>query len=495
MRNVADFVSKSADHSPAHVAIIEGTRRTTYVGLDSAVSALAAGLVAKGIAPGERVAILIGNRTEFAVAYYGILRAGAVAVPLNTGLTADEVRYGLEHVGARLLFADPDTFDVADEAKPGSVNLVCVGTSMWDNLLSTDPRSVDLPEVDRNSLAVLLFTAGSTGRPKGAMLSHRALIANTEALLALDNPPAMTSDDIVLGALPLFHIYSLNSVLGLAMAAGATLVMMDRFSASDSLQLIRKHRISVVAGAPPMYIAWSAEDGLREAMETVRLMSSGAAPLPSAVFEQFRTMAGQPIWEGYGLTECAPVVSTSLVSGRPMAGSVGRPLPNVEVRLVDEGGDPIEDAAGEVYVRADSLFNGYWPDAHDGPDENGWFATGDVAYLDEDGNLRLIDRRKELVLVSGFNVYPREVERVIHDYPGIAECAVIGVPHPYSGEAVKAFVTPLHGHEVTGEEILEHCRTRLARFKCPTIVEIVPELPHTAAGKVARGVLRSQAVQ
>ncbi len=491
--NLADLISGSADRSPAHVALIEGNRRTTYAGLDAAVSACASGLAQRGVTSGQRVAIMVGNRTEFVVAYYGALRLGAVAVPLNTSLTTEEVAHAVGACGASLVFVDSETHATVADAGLRGVPIIVVGGSGWEELLNRGrAERAEFPDTDPETLAVLLFTAGSTGRPKAAMLTHRAMLANTDSLLALDNPPAMTADDIVLGVLPLFHVYSLNSVLGLSMAAGATVVLEQRFSPRGSLELIRKHRVSVVGGAPPMYIAWSAEEGLSEALEPVRLLSSGSAPLPPAVFEQFATLAGRPVWEGYGLTECSPVVSTALVSGRPKAGAVGRPLPGVEVRLVDEAGDPVEDQAGEVYIRSASLFSGYWPDGSDGPDEDGWYGTGDVAFLDDEGDLHLIDRRKELILVSGFNVYPREVERVIQEFPGVAECAVIGVAHPYTGEAVKAFVAPMPGAALTPADIATHCQARLARFKCPTIVEITSGLPHTAAGKVARGALRER---
>ncbi len=489
--NLADLVALSARRSPGHVAIVDGDRRTTYAGLDSAIDAFAGGLAACGVAPGDRVALMLGNQTEFVVAYFGVLRRGAIAVPLNTGLAVDEIRYSIDDVRPRLILVDVASRPAVLEAVGPTSDLIVSGSTRWANLTATG-RKAPLPQVvgDPESLAVLLFTAGSTGRPKAAMLTHRALLDNVTELLDLTDPPAITADDIVLAVLPLFHVYSLNSVLALSLAAGATLVLEQRFSARKTLEVVRDSGVTVIGGAPPMYIAWSAEPDLREMLAGVRMMISGSSPLPAAVFDQYATIVGNPIWEGYGLTECSPVVTTTLVAGRPKAGSVGRPLPGMEVMLVDKGGDPVEDGTGEVYIRGASLFSGYWPDGHGGPDNIGWFATGDVAVVDDDGDLRLVDRRKELILVSGFNVYPREVERVIEQLPGVAEVAVIGVPHPYSGEAVKAFVSALPGQEVAAGDVVAHCESRLARFKCPTIVEILPELPHSSVGKVARGRLR-----
>ncbi len=463
----------------------------TYAGLDSAVDAFAAGLAAQGVEAGDRVALLLGNRTEFVVAYFGTLRRGAIAVPLNTSSAADEIRHAIAEVDPAIVFADVPQRGLVQASGNESVPVVVTGSVQWTRLIAAGRKApFEAPMPNSDSVAVLLFTAGSTGRPKAAMLTHRALLANVAELRDLQHPPAIQPDDVVLGVLPLFHVYSLNTVLALTLAAGATLVLQQRFVVRETLELVRSAAITVIGGAPPIYIAWSTEPDLREMLSGVRLMTSGSSPLPPAVFDQFATVAGKPIWEGYGLTECSPVVSLTLVSGRPKAGSVGRPLPGVEVMLVDQGGDPAEDGTGEVYIRGESLFSGYWPDRQGGPDKNGWFATGDVAAVDDDGDLRLVDRRGELILVSGFNVYPREVERVIEELPGVAEVAVIGVPHPYSGEAVKAFVSPLNGHDLDAAMVVAHCEQRLARFKCPTIVEMLDELPHSAIGKIARGQLR-----
>jgi long-chain acyl-CoA synthetase len=231
---------------------------------------------------------------------------------------------------------------------------------------------------------------------------------------------------------------------------------------------------------------------LRDAFTSVRLAVSGAAPLPADVLTRFAAAAGVQIYEGYGLTETAPVLTTTLCSPAPKPDSIGRPIPGIELRLVDDAGDEVdEDDPGEIVVRGANVFAGYWPDGSGGPDPAGWFRTGDVAYADTDGDLFLVDRVRELILVSGFNVYPREVEDVIALHPDVAEVAVIGVPHPYTGETVRALVVPRDGAVVDADSIIDFAATRLARFKCPTSVEIVPELPHSGIGKVAKGKLRS----
>jgi long-chain acyl-CoA synthetase len=335
-----------------------------------------------------------------------------------------------------------------------------------------------------------MFTSGTSGPSKGAMLSHRALLANIAQLRAIE-PEPMASDDVVLVVLPLFHIYALNAVLGMAVATGASSVLMPKFSASAALETVRTHEVTNVPGAPPIFVAWSKVPDLDHQLAGVRTLISGAAPLAPAIFNAFADQAGQPVWEGYGLTEAAPVVSSTMVGRRAKPGCVGAPLPGVEVRLKDEVGDDAdEEDPGEIWVRGANLFSGYWPDGADGPDAEGWYATGDVAYLDADGDLHLVDRRRDLVLVSGFNVYPFEVETVIAAHPDVAEVAVVGIPHEFTGEAVKAYVVLLAGSTLTREQVAAHCETHLARFKCPTVIELVESIPHTSTGKIAKSKLR-----
>ncbi|MFN8128491.1 MAG: AMP-binding protein [Candidatus Nanopelagicales bacterium] len=483
--NLADLVSAAAAARPRHPAVVTESRVTTWSEVEWQVRAVASGLVARGLPPGSRVGVLQRNTLEFVTSYFGILRAGMVAVPLNTGYTTAELRLMMADVDAALILADPQ---VRDAVQGLEVDTIYTGTEDWRRFtVGSSPLPTE--PTDPESLAVLMFTSGTSGRPKAAMLTHRALNANLEQLGALSDPPGMTADDVVLCVLPLFHIYALNATLGLVARERATIVLLDRFDPADALAAIRKHRVTNVAGAPPMYIAWSAAEGLTQALENVRLLVSGAAALPRNVMEQFETLVGVPIWEGYGMTECSPVITASLVSGAPKPGFVGRALPGIELELRDQDGEVVKEGdPGEIYVRGDNVFTGYWPEGSGGPDEDGWFATGDVAIADPDGDLRLVDRRRDLIIVSGFNVYPREVEDALLHLDGVVEVAVMGVTHPYTGEAVKAFVVAEPG--ITSDNVLEFARSRLARFKCPTIVEIVEDLPHSVTGKVSKGRLR-----
>jgi long-chain acyl-CoA synthetase len=492
--NIADFLRQSAQRHPDAVCIIDAGREVSWAQVDKDATDVAAGLAARGLHPGDRIALLLGNSYDFVTAYYAAARAGLVAVPLNPAYTSAEVAVLLADSGARMLLVQPSTLQVGEEsaaALPGC-EVISVADGEWQSIAADGARQPRIePTVGEDTLALLLFTAGTSGRPKGAMLTHGALRANIELLLALTEPPAVVDSDVVLIVLPMFHVYGLNTALGLAIAAGATCVISDRFDPVESLALIARHAITTIAGAPAMYQAWCATPGLREAMGTVRLLSSGGAPLPVRVFTAFADLTGLEIYEGYGMTETAPVVATTLVSGAPKAGSVGKPLPGLDVRLVDEAGGEVDEGdPGEVWVRGPSVFRGYWPDAGGGPDEEGWFRSGDVAYTDEDGDLHVVDRRREVILVNGFNVYPREIELVIDDLDGVAECAVVGVADDATGEAVTALVVAKRGADLTPEQIAAHCAVKLARFKCPTVIRVVAALPHSATGKVAKGRLR-----
>ena len=492
--NIAGFLRESAARHPAATCLIVGESRYSWAEVDRSADAYAAGLLLRGLHAGDRIAMLLGNSYEFVVAYFAAARAGLVCVPLNPAYTSAEVAVMLADSGARMLVVQPSTQAVGVESAaplPGC-DVVCVADAEWRAVgrSGADAGPVDA-ELAADALALLLFTAGTSGRPKGAMLTHAALRANIEMLLSLTDPPAVVDSDVVLLVLPMFHVYGLNTGLGLAVAAGATCVINDRFDPAESLQLIATHAVTTIAGAPAMYQAWCATPGLRDAMSTVRMMSSGGAPLPPRVFAAFAELTGLQIFEGYGMTETAPVIATTLVSGTPKAGSVGRPLPGLDVRLVDESGADVDEGdPGEMWVRGLSVFQGYWPDGIGGPDGEGWFRSGDVAYMDDDGDLHIVDRRREVILVNGFNVYPREIELVIDDLEGVAESAVVGVPDDAAGEAVSAVVVARPGASLTVDQIAEHCARRLARFKCPTVIRVVETLPHSATGKVAKGRLR-----
>ncbi|MGZ6826107.1 MAG: AMP-binding protein, partial [Mycobacteriales bacterium] len=486
--NLADLVSEAAAATPDKAALVFRGGTTTWARLDALVSAAANGLRALGLDTGDRVAVHLGNTPEFAVVYFGALRAGLVALPVNTGYTAEELTHVLGDSGARAVVTGADNAALVQSLTDGPEHVVVAGSPSYERMLADEtPQTATGGGED---LAVLLYTSGTSGRPKGAMLTHRALLSNL-AQGARIEPPVVSADDVVLLVLPLFHVFGLNGALGQVAWHGATGVLAERFDPVETLELLRREHVTNVVGAPPMYVAWSMLPDVGDAFSSVRLALSGAAPLPPNVLHRVLDVTGHHVFEGYGLTETAPVLTSTLMSEVAKAGSIGRPVPGVELRLLDERGRPVEEGdPGEIVVRGANLFSGYWPDGADGPDRDGWYATGDIAVMDDDGDLHLVDRRRELVLVSGFNVYPREVEEVVAAHPDVEEVAVIGIPHPYTGESVKALVVLRPGARLTADELIAHCARSLARFKCPTAVEFVAELPHSATGKVSKGRLR-----
>jgi long-chain acyl-CoA synthetase len=493
--SLSALVRAAARGRPDAPAVVAGGERLSWGELDAQVDRAAAGYAARGLTPGERVAVQLPNGTDWLRATLGALRAGLVVVPVNTGYTDPELEYVLTDSGASLL--------VAAGARPAVTGLpVAAGPPADDAEPPAVPGAPD-------DLAFLAYTSGTTGRPRGAMLPAAALRANQEQCLRMD-PQPVRPDDRVLLVLPLFHVYGLNAGFGLVAATGACAVLLESSDPVTSLEVMAREEVTAVPGAPPLFQAWlAAADAagsdalLRRAFAAVRIASSGAAPLPEEVWAAMRDRAAVTVWEGYGLTEACPVVASTLATGRAKPNCIGGPVPGVELQLRDTAlleavaedevsapGDLAEDGPGEIWVRGANLFSGYWPDGVDGPDADGWLATGDLAHADEDGDLHLVDRRSDLILVSGFNVYPAEVERVLDTHPAVAESAVIGVPDPRTGAAVRAVVALRPGRQLGLEELREHAAASLARYKVPTSVQVLAALPHSLTGKVSRARLR-----
>ncbi|HET9500189.1 MAG TPA: AMP-binding protein [Marmoricola sp.] len=515
--NVADLLATAALAEPDKTALSEAAtgRSVTWAGLDDLADRLAGGLARSGMVAGYRVVLITTNRIEFVATYLGALRANLVVVPVNPRSATGELIRILADCGARVVVADESTVDlvrdavgglvgaieVSPEEVPGAVRprIVTVGVAAdegevaWEDLVS-QPVGTPMPaRQDDEGLAVLLYTSGTSGRPRAAMLSHRALLANIEQAAAVE-PRLIIGRDVVFGVLPLFHVYGLNAVLGQVLRQHARMVLVDGFDPEGSLDIIEDEAISVVPVAPPVFAYWMQVPSLEDRLGPVRLVLSGSAPLSPELTSAFTERTGVVVHQGYGLTEAAPVVTSTQCSDPVVPGSVGAPLPGIELRLLDEDGrEPTDEDGGEILVRGANLFSGYWPDGADGPDAEGWWRTGDVGYLDGSGNLFLVDRLKELVIVSGFNVYPSEVEDVIRELPDVAAAAVIGVDDEETGEAVVAYVLPGDAVDPGAlvEQVLAHCDARLARFKQPSVVHVVEQLPYTYTGKVQKGRLRA----
>jgi long-chain acyl-CoA synthetase len=503
--NLADLVRHAAVTSGDQPALRFRDQVVTWAELDAQVDAVARGLASAGRTTGDRVALALGNVPDFVRCYFGILRAGLVAVPVNPGYRARELAHVLGDSGAATLIANGSiAAEVAGlRGELPTLKQVYVpggaagALDLAELVAGGEPVT---PETGGEDLAVLLYTSGTEGKPKGAMLSHRAMLANLDQLDRIE-PPVLRSGDVVLLALPLFHSYGLGPGLHAIARHGAAGVLVERFDPADTLEALHRHEVTVVIGVPQMYLAWSLLDGVGEAFASVRVAVSGAAPLEESAHRRFLEATRHHIFEGYGLTEAAPVLASTLLSPVPKPGSVGRPIPGVELKLIGVDGLPVEDDddneegspgtdPGEIWARGANLFSGYWPDGRDGPNADGWWPTADMAYADQDGDLFLVDRLRELVLVSGFNVYPREVEQVLAGHPAVHEAAALGVPHPYTGETVKVYVVLKPGTHATVDELIAYCEGHLARFKCPTSIEFVASLPHSITGKVRKSLLR-----
>lgn len=443
----------------------------TWSELDGLVDRSASALISAGA---TKVAIVLPNTIEFVLALLGAMRAGLPAIPVNPGFTERELRHVLTDSGADLV-----------------VDL--------DHPLTLDARAsvAEMPEAGADSIALLLYTSGTEGAPKGAMLTHGALIANHRQIAEI-KPPIMSESDVVLLALPLFHAYGLNTGLGAVIWYGACGILSTESDPVATAGLVALHRITVSVGVPPMYRAWSELPNAVELLRSLRLAVCGAAALDPADAARFAQRTAINVHIGYGLTETAPVLTSTLVSGSIKPGSIGKPLPGVSLKLVNAFGEMSDDDPGygaedegEIVVRGDNLFAGYWPDRRGGPGPDGWWRTGDVAYADADGDLFIVDRIGELIIVNGFNVYPAEVEQVLAAHPAVAEAAVVGVADPATGHAVHAYVVRADGN-LTEAQLQAHCAANLARFKRPSVIEFVDELPHSAIGKVRKKLLREQ---
>jgi long-chain acyl-CoA synthetase len=512
--NVDGLLRRQAAEHPDSTALVDGDNRTSWQSLDRQVEGLARGLAELGLVAGHRVAIAAANRAEFVASYLAVLRGGMVAVPVNPTSRPGEVARVLADSGARVCFADSGAVPSVREAVgqlSSFVRVVVVGGSPAAGEidyahLPADGARIVSPR-DPESLALLVYTSGTSGSPRAAMLSHRALLANIEQA-ASTTPPPVRHGDVVLGVLPMFHVYGLNAVLGQVLLTGATLVLGDRFDAEQTLALVERERVTCLPIAPPVVSAWldlprsADEPEVAARLSSVTMLLSGAAPLSEETVRTFEELTGITVEQGYGLTEAGPVVTSTIGSPTHKPGSAGRALPGVELRVVDDTGTDVHPAdPGEIWVRGDNVFSGYWPDHDAAPGPGGWLRTGDIGFLDADGDLYLVDRLKELVIVSGFNVYPSEIEDVIDEVDGVGECAVIGASQADTGETVVAYVVPAAGsteaeptdgaRAALEAAVLAHCADRLARFKVPSRVEVVSELPHSASGKVAKGRLRA----
>lgn len=517
--NLASLLEDSAAKHPERTAIVLGDTRLTYAQVDAAANQVANLLVSRGVGKGDKVAVMMPNLPHFTIIYNGILKAGATVVPLNVLLKAREVAFHLDESDAVAIFA----FEGSSELP--------IGWSAWEGftaterateffLVTTDPTvSSPIPgaetcgsamagqstvfesvATDEDDTAVILFTSGTTGRPKGAELRQRNMRDNalmTKEVLGVGSAVPET----YLCVLPLFHSFGQSVIQNAAVAFGGTLVMLPRFDPRAAIELLLNENVTVFGGVPTMY--WGLLSALDEGVDVARIARNlrialaGGSALPVEIHRQFEKQFGVVIAEGYGLSETSPVATLKPYGEPARPGSIGTPIPGVELKLVGLGSwKEIEwtpDAIGEIAIKGHNVFKGYYrrPEATaEVLADDGWFRSGDLAKRDEDGWYYIVDRAKELIIRGGFNVYPREIEEVLLTHPAISLAAVIGIPHDSHGEEVKAFIVLKPGANATAEDLIGWSKANMAGYKYPRIIQIVDTLPMTATGKILKRELK-----
>jgi long-chain acyl-CoA synthetase len=488
MTNLAGLLIHAAARSPERIAVKLDDLRLSYAELDEASARVAGLLRTKGMRPGDRVGVMLPNVPYFAVVYYGILRAGGVVVPMNVLLKEREVAYYLGDSEARILFA---WHEFADAAHPGSddANADCllVEPGDFESLIARSERSPESVERGGHETAVILYTSGTTGTPKGAELTHDNLGRNVEIAIGLFG---LGDDAVTLGALPLFHSFGQTCGLNATIRVGGCLTLVPRFDGGRALEVIERDRVTVFEGVPTMYGALlNHPERERFDVSTLRLCVSGGAAMPVEVMRSFEDAFGCTILEGYGLSETSPIASFNHPDRERKPGSIGTPVEGVRMKVVGEdGGELALGDVGEIVIQGHNVMKGYWgrADATAEAIRSGWFHTGDLARLDEDGYFFIVDRKKDMVIRGGYNVYPREIEEVLYEHEAVREAAVIGVPHPELGEEVAAAVVLVPGATVDEAEILDFVKAQVAAYKYPRLVWFVDELPKGSTGKILK---------
>jgi acyl-CoA synthetase (AMP-forming)/AMP-acid ligase II len=504
------LLQRAAIRMPNKVAVIDGTRRFTYQQLDTYSDRFAAALASIGVTKGDRVGILAPNCVEFVIAFYGIVKAGAVVSTINSGYREREIAHQLRDSGTKVLVvhqALQQIVELARDSAPELKSLIVIkdtsdeAASFWGLIehapLTPPPVAID-PKVD---LAVLPYSSGTTGLSKGVMLTHFNLTSNVTQLLGRsDEAKSLRDDEVILVHLPLFHIYGMNVLMNGSIAAGATQVMMGRFDMELFLGLIAQHRVSVLFTVPPVGLGLTQYPGLRtDKLASIRMGFFGAAPLSGDLQERLQSAVGFPIVQGYGLTETSPYTNSDFLEPElRKPGSVGPAAPDTEEKVVDLETGTTEVATGEIgelLIRGPQVMQGYYnnPEATAATlTEDGWLHTGDIVRMDSDGYVWVLDRKKELIKYKGFQVPPAELEGILLEHPAIADAAVIGKPDPESGEIPKAFVVCKPGNEVSKEDLMHFVANQVATFKQIREVEFVDAIPKNPTGKLLRRVLIEQ---
>jgi long-chain acyl-CoA synthetase len=489
MTNLVTKLAETTARYPDRPAVRLDEQVLSYRDLDETSARAASWLAGRGIKAGDRVGLMLPNFPEFAQLYFGILRAGAIVVPMNPLLKAREVAYYLTDSGAALaLAASGVAGEAAGGAERAGTDLVIIEPGELTTTLGNHEPAPAIADRSPSDTAVILYTSGTTGQPKGAELTHDNLIRNIE--VTSTTLLRLRPEDVILGALPLFHSFGQVVGMGCAIASGSCLTLLPRFDPGRALEIIKRDQVTVLPGVPTMYAAilHSAAGGAGD-VASLRLCVSGGAAMPVELLRGFEKEFGCMILEGYGLSETSPVASFNHPDRARKPGTIGQAISGVDMRVQDDGGDPLPPGdVGEIAVRGHNVMKGYWGRPAETAEvlSEGWFRTGDLGRMDEEGYFSIVDRKKDMIIRGGLNVYPREVEEILYEHPAVAEAAVIGVPNEMLGEEIAAVVTLKPGASATPDELRQHVKGQLAAYKYPRHVWIVAELPHGDTGKVLK---------
>jgi long-chain acyl-CoA synthetase len=493
--NLGSVLQASAALYPERTALRWNEISLRYAELDRAARGVATSLRARGVAPGDRVALSVPNLPDFTIAYFGILYAGAVVVPLNVLFQEREVAYHLSDAGARVLIAHP-LFGAAARGGAAQANaeIIWAGgneSPTVSELAQAEPLRL-IADTRADATAVILYTSGTTGKPKGAELTHANLFVNCSVVVPKMLP--VHPDVVMLATLPLFHSFGQTCIQNACIAGGATFTLLPRFTPNDALAIMERDRVTHFAGVPTMYFALLHHEPERaHDLSSLKYCLSGGAPMPVDVMKAFEARYSVPILEGYGLSETSPVASFNVLDRPRKAGSIGYPVWGVEMMIASPEGLALPDGeSGEIWIRGHNVMKGYLgrPEANAEALRDGWFRTGDIGVRDPDGSYRIVDRVKDMILRGGFNVYPREIEEVLYGHAAVLEAAVIGIPHASHGEEVKAFVVRKPESEIGEDELIAWSKERLAAYKYPREIQFVDALPKGPTGKILKRELR-----
>jgi len=487
--NLASIVTESAARVPDNPAVRLGGTALTYAELDERSARLATLLREQGLEPGDRVGVMLPNVLEFPVAYYGALRAGCVVVPMNVLLKRREIAFYLEDSGSKLLLAwHGFGAEARDGAADAGVELIEVEPASFAALLTAREPTPGLVDTAEDDTAVILYTSGTTGKPKGAELTHANLFRNAD--VSSRTTSEIAAGDVVFGGLPLFHSFGQTVSMNASLMVGACLTLVPKFDPAEALETMQRDRVTHFYGVPTMYGALLHHPD-RESYDTstLRTCITGGASMPVEVLRGFEEAFGAIVLEGYGLSETSPVSSSNHPDRERKPGSIGTPLEGVEMRVVDEDDNEVaQGEVGEIVIRGHNIMKGYWqrPEATEEAMRGGWFHSGDMARVDEEGYFYIVDRKKDLIIRGGYNVYPREVEEVLYEHPKIREAAVVGVPHDQWGEEIGAAVVLHDGEQLDPAEVSAYVKERIAAYKYPRLVWFVEELPKGPTGKILK---------